>query len=381
MEGTVLHKHCGNGAAAFIKLCLNHNALSASGGISFVFLDFCYKQNVFKQILYTHTGNGGNRHAYHIAAPLLRYKLIVGKLCFYSVGVGRRLIHFVYCNDYINSGRLCMIDCLNGLGHDAVVSRHDKYGDICSLSASCSHGCESLVSGSIQEGYVLSVNVNGVSADMLSNTAGLALGNVGMTDRVKKRCFTVVNVTHYAYDGRTRHKVVVLVLFLVEQFLFDCYNNFLGDLSAHFVGHQISGVVINHLVHRNDHAHHHKAFHYGSCSNLKSGGKLTYGNFIGNRYLQRLLFGQHCLLLTQTLHCRAFLVAVFGGAHIPVVLLFQFLLCGTLISFLRIGNEGLQLFIIFGKVHGTAPCIHHACGAGAFTLVCRRLLLLFARHC
>ena len=48
------------------------------------------------------------------------------------------------------------------------------------------------MTGGIQEGNVLSVDLYSVSTDVLGNTARLTGCNVGVSDRVEKRGLTVV---------------------------------------------------------------------------------------------------------------------------------------------------------------------------------------------
>ena len=109
-----------------------------------------------------------------------------------------------------------MADSFYCLGHYAVVRRHDKYGDIRSVGSTHTHRGKRLVSGRIQESDLLSVDLHHICADMLGNTAGFPSCHIGMTDRVKKRGLTVIDMTHNT-DYRRSGNHVGLVLFLLFQ--------------------------------------------------------------------------------------------------------------------------------------------------------------------
>ena len=74
-----------------------------------------------------------------------------------------------------------MVDRLDGLRHDAVVGCDNQNCDIGNLCAAGTHGCERRVTRGIQEGNGLAVYLYTVCTDVLGNTAGLALGDLGLT--------------------------------------------------------------------------------------------------------------------------------------------------------------------------------------------------------
>ena len=90
-----------------------------------------------------------------------------------------------------------MIYSLDCLRHDIVVSGDDDDTEVCDLGTTCTHGGESLVTGSVKECDMTSVGkLHIVSTDMLCYTTGLTGNNVGIADIVKQRCLTMVNVAH-----------------------------------------------------------------------------------------------------------------------------------------------------------------------------------------
>ena len=73
------------------------------------------------------------------------------------------------------------------LGHYTVIRRNNQNRDICNLRAAHTHCRKCLVTGCIQEGNGLAVNLNGVCTDMLCNAACFALCYAGMTDGIQQR--------------------------------------------------------------------------------------------------------------------------------------------------------------------------------------------------
>ena len=77
---------------------------------------------------------------------------------------------------------------------------------------------------------------------MLGNSAGLACNNVGVADVVEQRGLTVVYVSHYSNDGRTRNEVGLIV-----SLFGNCLRNFrtyvLG-LKSELFGNEVNGFGI-----------------------------------------------------------------------------------------------------------------------------------------
>ena len=379
MESTCLNENCCNGAAAAIKLCLDYDTLRTACGICLIFSDLCNEKDVLKKVGDTHTCKSGYGTAHNVAAPLLGHEGVVCELALYGVGVSRGLIHLIDGNDDLNACSLCMVDSLNCLGHDTVVCRNDEDSDISSLCTAGTHCCERLVSGGVKEGDILAVDVYGISTDMLCDTAGLTLGDARMADSIEKRCLTVVNVTHYADNGGTLNEVLIAVLLLVEELLLNGNDYLLGTNGTKLVCNKVCRIVIDDLVYRNHHAHHHKALNYLCGSYLKTACKLAYAYLLGDRDLKGLLLCLHSLLLTELFHSGAFLVTVLRASHIAVILLLELLLCGSV--FVAVVNEAVKLFVVLGKVNVRSSRIDNAGCTRALTLVLRSLgSLLLSAH-
>jgi hypothetical protein len=178
------------------------------------------------------------------------------------IGICSGLIHLINSNDDLNACCLCVVDSLNGLGHDTVIRRYNEDRDIGCLRATGTHCGERLVTGGVKEGDLLAVDLNAVRTDVLGNTARLTCGYAGVTDSVKKRGLTVVNVTHYANNGSTLNEVFGrILLFLEKSFLYG-NNDLLSRGNSHFLGYDRCSIIINGLVYGNHHSKQHKAFNY-----------------------------------------------------------------------------------------------------------------------
>ena len=200
MERTCLYKNSSDRTSALIDSRLDNNALCKSVGVSLKFKDICREVDHFKQFVYTLARFCRYGNADNIAAPLFAYKTVLGKLLLYLIGVSRRFIHLVYCNDDRKICRFCVVDCFNRLRHDTVISRNNEYCNICSKRTSCTHSGKRFVSGCIKECDIPAACLYSVSTDVLCDTACLACGNVCVSYSVKKRCFTMVNMSHNNND-------------------------------------------------------------------------------------------------------------------------------------------------------------------------------------
>ena len=60
-----------------------------------------------------------------------------------------------------------------------------------------------------------------ICTDVLGNSASFTGGNLGATDIVEQRCLTVVNVTHYRHNRRTRQQ---LDIFVWSFFIKECFR-------------------------------------------------------------------------------------------------------------------------------------------------------------
>jgi hypothetical protein len=104
-------------------------------------------------------------------------------------------------------------------------------------------------------------NGNGVSADVLRDTAGFTGSDIGLSDNVKQRGLAVINVAHNGDDRRTRLELLGFVL----NVFFDLANRsvdlagaalaFLDlESAAIFRANLLRDELINRLVDRRENA-------------------------------------------------------------------------------------------------------------------------------
>ncbi len=161
-----------------------------------------------------------------------------------------------------------MVNCFNSLGHDTVISRNDQNCNIRYHCATQTHRREGFVAGGIEEGDVLTLNVNSVSADVLGDAARFGCSHVCISDPIQKRGLAVVNVTHNDNDGASFNEIFFSVLFVNDEALLDCYDDFLFDLCAKLFCNECGGVKVNSLIERCKYAKTHQLFNNFGCCNL-----------------------------------------------------------------------------------------------------------------
>ena len=141
-----------------------------------------------------------------------------------------------------------MVDGFDRLRHDAVVGGDHQHDDVGDLGAARAHRGEGGVAGRVEEGD-LGAGRRGhlIGADMLGDAAGFAGDHVGRADGVEQRGLAVVDVTHDGDHRRARQHLRRIVGH-VEQALFDVGFRHAADRVAHFLGDQLGGVGVDHVV-------------------------------------------------------------------------------------------------------------------------------------
>ena len=245
LQGAVLEQHGGQGAAGLVQLGFDDNALGHAVGVGLEFHGIGLQQDHFQQVVHAVAGNGADGHHDGVAAPIFWHQLVLGQILHDAVGVGGGLIHLVDGNHDGHVGGLGVVDGFDGLGHHAVVRGHHQHGDVRSLGAAHTHGGEGFVAGGVQEGDLASVQLHGVSADMLGDAARFGGGNVGLADVVQQGRFAVVHVAHDGDNGGTGLEIFFRVRHVdFGQGVFGGLIQLHFQLYPEFGADQGSGVVI-----------------------------------------------------------------------------------------------------------------------------------------
>ena len=144
---------------------------------------------------------------------------------------------------------------------------------------------------------------------MLRNAPGFASDNACITDRVEKRRFTVINVTHDGHDRCARLKIFFLVFNIIND-VFDIGVRDAHNLMAKLFNNQFGGIGIDHLVLGRHDTVGHQGFHY-VCNALRHAVG-QFGHHNGFRQLNIThdlftVFGTSCFLAL------AFLLSLHGS--------------------------------------------------------------------
>ena len=153
--------------------------------------------------------------AYSGSTPLLRRQVVIGKVLLDAGHVGLGKVDLVDRDDYRNVRGLGMVYCLNGLGHDAVVGRHDQDDDVRDARPAGAHGGERLVTRRVEKRHELFADLHRVGADVLRDPPELSIDDVCLADRVEELCLPVVHMSHYRDDRRALPTVLGAVILLV----------------------------------------------------------------------------------------------------------------------------------------------------------------------
>ena len=263
VKRTLLYQNGCHGTTTLIQLSLDHKTSCPSVRVCLQLENVCGQQNRLQQILNALTRLCGHGNKLGISAPVGSNQLILGELLLYTLNVCGGLINLIYGNDNFDACCLCMVNCLNGLGHDTVICCNHENRNIRRICTTHTHCREGLMSRRIQERNVSSVKRNGVSTDMLRNTAGLALRNVRLTNGIQQGGFTMVNVTHDTDNGRSLLQILLVLVFLLQELLNNVNLNLLlaKDLIIH--GERLSLLVGNLLIQSNNLALHEELLDQG----------------------------------------------------------------------------------------------------------------------
>ena len=350
LQCTIADQHRGDIAAALVERRLDDGTRSFTVGVGLQVEHLGLQQHLLQQLLHTKAFLGRNLLTLVLTTPLFHQQIHLCKVFTYLVGVGTRLVYLVDGKHHRHVGCLCMGNGLLRGRHDAVVSRNDDDGNIGHLCSTGTHGSEGLVTRSIQESYLTSVlQFHVVGTDVLRDATCLTGNNVRVTDVVKQRRLTMIDMTHDGNDGGTTYQVVLVVFILLNGIL-HLGADILGG-EAELVGHNIYRLGIQALVdtyHDADahagtddlcdrHIHHRGQLRYGH--ELRQLEHLALCCLLGHLFVQSFLDG--VALLTTILG--TLLVLAFRGQTCQRLL---YLACYCLfINLQRLGGTVLLVLL------------------------------------
>lgn len=130
-----------------------------------------------------------------------------------------------------------------GLRHHAIVCGNHQDDNVGTLCPASTHGSESCMARSIQEGDLSAFQFHLISPDMLRYAACLAFSDICMTNRIQKGGLAVVYVSEDGHDWRAwRQSCFVFVSnglppkrYFTSLFFLWSLLTFKRDLKTHFV--------------------------------------------------------------------------------------------------------------------------------------------------
>ncbi len=177
-----LHQDGGHRAAALVQAGFHDGPAGGAVHRRLEFQHLGLQQDGVEQVVDALAGLGGHLDQHGVAAPGLGQDIVLGELLHDPVRVGVGLVHLIDGDHDRHAGGPGVLDRLDGLGHDPVVSRHHQHHDVRDLGAAGPHGREGGVTGGVQEGDDPAAGLHMVGADVLGDAAGLAGGDPGAPD-------------------------------------------------------------------------------------------------------------------------------------------------------------------------------------------------------
>ena len=297
MERSLLHEHGRYGAAALVEPCFHRCTAGGHVGVGAqIEGGVCSEQHSLEQLVDVDVLLGGDIDEHRVAAVLLRNEPEFGELTAHLLRVGSRHINLVNSHDDRHVGGLRVVDCLDGLGHDAIIRSDHEDRDIRELGATGTHCREGFVTRGIEERdlALFAVQMHGhlVSADALRDTAGFLQRHVRLADCVEQAGLTMIDVAHDGHDRRTRHEVFIIHVLLVvkvdvellEQLLVFLFGRNDLDVPADFLAQNLERVLVEglrcrrHLTQVEQHGDQRSGAHVDLLSKVSKAGALAQAN-------------------------------------------------------------------------------------------------------
>ncbi len=285
MQRAALDQDRGHRAAPAVELGLDHHALGGAVGVGAQIHHLGLQQNRLDQVVEACLFLGRDRNGLGVAAQAFDHDLVLQQLVDDLVRVRARFVDLVDRHDDRRAGRLGVIYRLDGLGHDAVIGRNDQDDDVGDVGAARAHGRKSRVAGGVQESHPFAVGQSHlIGADVLGDAAVLALGHIGGAQGVQQRGLAVVHMAHDGDHGRAGKHVLVEVLGVEEAFFHVGFRHAAHGV-AEFGGHQLGGVVVDHVVDLQHQALTHQELDHVHPAGGHPLGQLAHGDDVGNDHV------------------------------------------------------------------------------------------------
>ena len=201
VEGAALNEDRGDRAATLVEARFDHEASGGTVDGSLQFKHFGLKKDVFEKLVDALAGLRGHFAEGHVAAPLFGHDFVGDEFLLHAVGVGFGLVDLVDRHNERNASRTGVRDGFLGLGHDAVVGRHNENDDVGRLSTAGAHRRKGFVTRGVEERDDASGRLHVVGTDVLRDAARFARGHLGATDVVEERRLPVVDVPMIVTTG------------------------------------------------------------------------------------------------------------------------------------------------------------------------------------
>ena len=289
LQRTATDKQRRNGAPALVELRLYHNSFSSAIRISFELHQFSLKRKLFQQIIEPGLLQSRYFDILHFATHLFDDDFVLEQALTDTLRVSTVLVALVDRNDHRHIGRTGMIDSLDRLRHDAVISSDDEDDDIGHHRTACAHFRESFVARCIEEGdQVTALGLHLIGTDMLCNAAGFTSLNIGTAQRIKQRGLAMVDMAHHGYNRRTSLQRFRCIDILVMDDIDVSIRN-AGDVMAKFGDQQFGRILVDALRQGDGHAHLEQCLHKVTALFGHTNGEFLNGNRFGNDDVTYLL--------------------------------------------------------------------------------------------
>ena len=285
-----MHQHGGDRAAAAVELRFDDGAFRRTVRIGLQVENFRLQADGFEQPVDIELLGRGYLDVEDLAAERLDLDFVLQQFSAHPFRLCVGPIDFVDRHDHRHFRSLGVVDRFHGLRHDAVVGGDHEHDDVGHLGAACAHRGKGGVARGVDEGD-LAAGGRGhlVGADMLGDAAGFARRHLGGANGVEQRRLAVIDVAHDRHDRGTRHQRTRIVGD-VEESLFHVGLRHAFDGVAQFLGQQLGGIGVDHVVDLRHMALFHQQLDHIHPALGHAVGELLDGDGFGNGNLAHELF-------------------------------------------------------------------------------------------